>query len=421
MRVPSAKRWASTLNGLHSWFPYYAGFSPDFVKQALSELDLPREAIVLDPMNGSGTSTVVAQALGYCAIGFDLNPAMAWIAGAKDASAAHWVDLDALLNDYVRDAPATGSLPSVANTWMSGEAYSRLAALVSAASVPVGELDWADPLLALVAEVDLTSGRRSFLPACALLSVRALAPPTRRSNPTWLGPPVRRKRRLVAIDTVLKRRAYTMKCDLESAFLPADKRRLLVGLADARRLPLPDDCVDAVISSPPYVTRLDYAASTAPELALLGVDGQSRLEPLRRKLIGSPITCGFEAANEVVDCRGVLKLLNAIRCHDSKASDGYYSRFFVHYFRDAQRLLREIGRVLKPSGAAMLVVQDSWYKDIHVPLGELFLELAESIGLSGRIAQSELVRYTLTTINPRAKAYNKGSVHEHVLLLRSSS
>lgn len=421
MLVPSAKRRASNLDGLHSWFPYYAGYSPEFVRQALSELDLPKNAVVLDPMNGCGTTTVVAQELGYCAIGFDLNPAMAWIAGAKDASAAHWMGADVVLADLIRKAPPAGILPEVAPTWMSERAYHRLASLVSTATSWVDELEWARPLRDLADNIPLTSGRRSFLPACALLSVRALGLPTRRSNPTWIGPPARRKRELLKIDDAVKSRAKTMKHHLDSTFQPTSERRLLVGLADARQLPLPDHSVDAVVFSPPYLTRLDYAISTAPELALLGIDGHSRRDPLRRKLIGSTVTRGFEPADEVLESRSVLTLIEKIGKHESKASTGYYRSFFQNYFRDVQRLLREIARVLKSKGSAIVVVQDSWYKDIHVPLGNLFLDLAAAVGLEGGLARSELVRQTLTRINVQAAAYRKGGVHEHTLFVRKRS
>jgi tRNA G10 N-methylase Trm11 len=208
-----------------------------------------------------------------------------------------------------------------------------------------------------------------------------------------------------------------MAHDLDATFRPASERNLLLGLADARQLPLPDSCVDAVVSSPPYLTRLDYAVSTAPELALLGIDGRSRNESLRRRLMGSTVTRGFEHAEENLSCRSVRVVLKKISEHKSKASPAYYRCFFENYFRDAHRLLREIARTLRIGGAAVLVVQDSWYKDIHIPIGQLFLDIAATVGLEGGIARSELVRQILTRINTQAAAYIKGSIHEHTLLV----
>ena len=83
--LASPKRSASERRGLHEWHPYYAGYSESFVTDILSELEIPPRHVVLDPMNGSGTTTMVAQKRDYLSIGVELNPAMAIIARAKDS------------------------------------------------------------------------------------------------------------------------------------------------------------------------------------------------------------------------------------------------------------------------------------------------------------------------------------------------
>src|SRR3990170_3805025 len=58
---------------MHCWVPWIAGFSSDFVKDALSRY-LPHRGIVLDPFAGVGTTLVEAVLLGHGAIGFEINP-----------------------------------------------------------------------------------------------------------------------------------------------------------------------------------------------------------------------------------------------------------------------------------------------------------------------------------------------------------
>src|SRR5690606_7221892 len=65
--------------------------------------------------------------------------------------------------------------------------------------------------------------------------------------------------------------------------------RAIVDLADSRSLPIERCNVDAVITSPPYCTRIDYAVATRMELAVLGID-ESRTENLRRLMIGTTLT-----------------------------------------------------------------------------------------------------------------------------------
>jgi len=75
---PTRKR-----TGVEAWFPYYAGYSSEFVRKALSGLGVTPGCTVLDPWNGSGTTTSVADALGFRAIGFDINPVAALVAAAR--------------------------------------------------------------------------------------------------------------------------------------------------------------------------------------------------------------------------------------------------------------------------------------------------------------------------------------------------
>jgi hypothetical protein len=99
--VTSPKRSSSERRGLHAWHPYYAGFSEAFVADMLSELDVRPGQLVFDPMNGSGTTTLVAQQLGLLAVGTELNPAMAIMARAKDAA---FVGRDAVVDTAARVA-----------------------------------------------------------------------------------------------------------------------------------------------------------------------------------------------------------------------------------------------------------------------------------------------------------------------------
>ncbi|MDQ0340574.1 tRNA G10 N-methylase Trm11 [Caldalkalibacillus uzonensis] len=46
-------------------------------------LDLPWSATVMDPWNGTGTTTDVAEQMGYFAIGLDINPVMVLIAKGR--------------------------------------------------------------------------------------------------------------------------------------------------------------------------------------------------------------------------------------------------------------------------------------------------------------------------------------------------
>lgn len=72
-RLNSPKRAGARTRSTPESYPYYAGFSEAFVADVMSLHELPEDALVLDPWNGSGTTIKSAWDAGYNAMGYDLN------------------------------------------------------------------------------------------------------------------------------------------------------------------------------------------------------------------------------------------------------------------------------------------------------------------------------------------------------------
>jgi hypothetical protein len=81
--LPNPKQNGVPIVGRHTWYSYYACYSPIFVQMVLERANLIPTAVVCDPWNGSGTTTQVAHDLGYPAVGFDLNPVMVIVARSR--------------------------------------------------------------------------------------------------------------------------------------------------------------------------------------------------------------------------------------------------------------------------------------------------------------------------------------------------
>ncbi len=132
MRLVSAKRGLAEREGKFCWFPYYAGFSARFVEKLLPSLGLQAGSILLDPMNGCGTTTLVGQST-YPTIGIDLNPALVAIASAKNPSLLSFPALDAVVDHTVREVVTHAPVrqpPSHVRQWISPTAYGCLRALI---------------------------------------------------------------------------------------------------------------------------------------------------------------------------------------------------------------------------------------------------------------------------------------------------
>src|SRR6266496_3312390 len=70
---------------IHRWVPWIAGFSSDFVRNALGKY-LDSKGTVLDPFAGVGTTLIEAVLSGHDAIGFEINPYAALACRIKLAS-----------------------------------------------------------------------------------------------------------------------------------------------------------------------------------------------------------------------------------------------------------------------------------------------------------------------------------------------
>lgn len=104
LTITNPKRSARNLTGRDVWFPYYAGFSRTFATSLIRSAQIREDGWVLDPWNGSGTTTSSAFSLPCSSIGIDLNPVMAIAAKARILCRREKGSLNPLLVDILLKA-----------------------------------------------------------------------------------------------------------------------------------------------------------------------------------------------------------------------------------------------------------------------------------------------------------------------------
>lgn len=67
----------------HRWYFYKEGFSPKLVEQAIEISGIKKNDIILDPFNGSGTTTLTAALKGFRSVGIEVNPFTCYLSSAK--------------------------------------------------------------------------------------------------------------------------------------------------------------------------------------------------------------------------------------------------------------------------------------------------------------------------------------------------
>ena len=248
------------------------------------------------------------------------------------------------------------------------------------------------------------------------------------SNPTWTKRPASPMHRLRPGNDKVLRTFYghilEMASSLDQGLQVVDRSAsdILLLLSDSGNVPLENGSVDFVLSSPPYCTRIDYAVATMPELAVLGFHPDGELRVLRRQLIGSSTVPSHDVEPNAAWGDKCSTFLSRVALHPSKASSGYYYKNHVQYFSMMYQSLREVMRVLSSGGLCALVVQDSYYKDIHNDLPAIFQEMLLGLGMLSERRLDFPIRQLMANINSRARRYRASATAvESVLVMRKNS
>ncbi len=414
----SAKRSKNERSGVHAWHPYYAGYAESFVDSAIDFLNLDKSHLLLDPWNGSGTTALVSSRYGIQSLGFDVNPVMNIFSMAKSGfilaneprvrSLAN--EISQLLAEQTEKNRSTDGDPlldfmspslckSVRTMFSLIESHSPRDARISGqlASTLLEECSAANPI-------------RSFLKAALFVTARKAAGYSGGSNPTWVK--TLEEKPSVSCRTLSKsflNQVNLMLEDLKGAQVKKDSVISHVAMyGDARQLPIRDNSIDAIITSPPYLTRIDYAMSTRPELLLLA--NENELRKTREMTMGAPVIVDKSIVPTKVWGKICNSLLSAVREHPSKAARSYYFPNIVQYFRDAESSLRQIVRVLKPKSKALVVVQSSYFKEHEIELGEIFVEMCDQLNVKAKIVYRDVVKGHMAHVNSKSSQYKRDKV-----------
>jgi DNA modification methylase len=397
------------------WYRYYAGYSSAFVDYALATL-APKAQSVLDPWNGTGTTSVLAANRRLRTFGYDINPAMVVVAKGRLLHTGVTASIKALASDIVGHAERVPLPDDPLKFWFDDAAAAQLRGLqmsVQRLLVPSDELATTPAI-----SVESMSTLAAFFYTALFRTTRSLAGPAAGSNPTWWKQRTEDAKLCPAGTDILA--AFTSACtDLGEGLhgqKPSDMVDITLGVASSRSLPVGDGVIDAVVTSPPYCTRIDYAISTRPELAMLRYTS-TNLTNLRNAMVGTPTMNG--EGNEDLELGPIgAEFLDAVAAHPSKASAGYYLRYYKQYYRAMAGSLAEIRRVLRPSAPAVLVVQDTHYKQIRNDTPGILLEIARSCGFAVTTRHDFPVARTMAGLNPSARNHRASSAAtESVLVL----
>jgi len=398
---------------LDSWYRYYAGYSADLVSEVLA--GLPEGETVLDPWNGTGTTTVMAARHGRPTRGFDVNPALVVVAKARLLGNSVAASIGALTDDIIAHASPVPVPDDPLLFWFDISCAEQIRGLQTSTDRLLVASD--DTTSKTAEAVDAMSSLAAFFYVALFRTVRLLAAPTTGTNPTWWKKPAEAvlTPEPNAVKETFRQAAQELSRGLHGARLDGPVRAV-VTTGDSRKLPLEDDAVGAALTSPPYCTRIDYAIATLPELAVLRT-GDTDVRVLRDRMVGTPTVTGRRGQPGEWG-PAAATFLGQVTAHPSKASSTYYLKFFEQYYAAMWESIGELRRVCRPGGTAVLIVQDNHYKDVHNDTPGILREMAAMAGFGSAERHDFAISRTMAAMNPRVRAYRSGSsALESVLVL----
>ncbi len=277
----SIQSWGSWM---HRIGPYVGRIKPSFAHFLIKYVSKPND-VILDPFCGIGTIPTEAALMKRQSIGIDLNPYAYYIALAKTDNKRDINELLKYLDKVKIDTTGVNlkQIPDWVREYYNQETLKEILFLIK-------KLKKDKQYFILGCLIGISQGHR----------VGHLSKPVAWTLPFKPRPDDKGEYR-----EVIPR----LKQKIERTYINnfSHMSSINIHLADARKLPLNDDSVDHIISSPPYYDTLDYVNSSRLRLAIAGYYDEVEKKKLKASLIQQYDTYLDEMKKTILEMNRVLK------------------------------------------------------------------------------------------------------------------
>ena len=377
------------------WMKYKEGFSGALVGEFLDDF---KPQSVLDPFAGIGTAPLVAAGRGLQATGIDIIP-VGVLTGRAIAYAA---------NDLQRQVfweVAASLIESIQSGNVVQEAYRFPHVRITEAAFPPETeegLARARSFIDSVKDVDVQA-ILNFLCMSVLEAVSFT-----RKDGQYLRWDYRSGRQLrgrvnkgpiLQLGEAIQGRAAEILEDMDRLkdSYGGGSVQLIMGSSLEKLRRLPTASYDMVITSPPYANRYDYTRTYALELAWLGYD-QEAFSAMRQNLLSATVENRSKrewlreaygnsklvrTAFEMFESQGAIhEVLAILRERSKELGNPHVIRLLEGYFLEMAVVIAELGRIVRPGGAVIMINDNVQYHGEEVPVDMVLSDYAEKSGFS---------------------------------------
>jgi DNA modification methylase len=415
--LPSAKIKASDKVGVHSWTNFYASFSESFVNSAIEALEVKESETIFDPFVGSGTTTVAAWKKNISAVGVDIDPFSCLLSRTKFATKSNFDDICKLLKKTKSQKILSGFTDEAKSIFddnclrYASKVFSRVVESVNNKKSNVLDVILND-------SEGIYDSEAVALTALCIGSAES-AKLVKGSNPTWYRKAIEgEKDNIEALYEATSTVCDQILLDLAQTS-DHDKKPIIFNGDIKGNIPkIKKGFADVIITSPPYLTRIDYAVKHLPNLSILSGFIKLDFTDLRKSMIGTP---KIVKKGEFDSKWGTLCIttLNAIKDHASYASESYYIWTYYQYFDALYQTFINFKSYMKSNGRGIIILQDSFYKELHIPLSKIAVEMLKSLDMDAGVVVKDQVKNNMKQLNPAHQKKNiKLKASEDVIYFR---
>jgi len=358
------------------WRRFKEAFAPEIVERALSETPGAVRHIA-DPFGGSGTTALAAQFLGIKPTTIEVNPFLADLIEAKiatldfdTAAAAFGCVVEQVARGCAPGRPLfSGAPPTFVEPGQAGRyIFSRaVAGRILAYRTAIERVP--DEACKRLFRVILAS---TVIPASNVV----VSGKGRRYRQSWR----KRERDPGVVDALFRtgvieafhdlRRFASRRC-LDYVLLRGDARTLAANIGP----------YDLAVFSPPYPNSFDYTDVYNVELWAMGYlrnsEGNTRL---RHATLRSHVQLLRDFNGHGVRSPTLTTTIDALRQVRGQLWNRHIPEMIGGYAEDLAVVMEHLRRGLRSRGRAYIVVGDSRYAGVDVPVAKILIEIAEPLG-----------------------------------------
>jgi hypothetical protein len=366
------------------WRNFKEAFAPEIVERAVRETTGEVRHII-DPFGGSGTTAIAAQFLGAKPTVIEVNPYLADLIEAKLAV----YDVDRVADSFVKVCQDASN----ANTHQN----SKLRAVPGTFIEPglngkyIFSKVVADRILSYAGVIDRLPAlqiRRLFRVLLGSVAVSSsnilISGKGRRYRKCW------RSRSISAdqvdklfqesvLDAIYDLRLYESRACREYKVLRGDSRKLVTQAEPA----------DLSVFSPPYPNSFDYTDVYNVELWMMGyLHSAAENRRLRKRTLRSHVQIKRDMNGTRYSSFRLVRTLRALDAVRSKLWNRHIPEMISAYFSDMGDVISSLGTRLRPKGRIYMVVGDSRYAGVKVPVADILTQIAPSTGFKVLVSEA---------------------------------